>query len=273
MKKLFSLAMAALALLALLGASAAYAAGVNITIPDTITSGSPDTWYNRSTYPGEDQEVEPGCVQDQKWDLEAFVIKNNNLYIIGGFDFKNGVEGWKIGGLFIANTEMPSYGAAAANLSPPGTGVGVISNIFGYDFVLTGWTWDQNDPTKGAVKLYNLTGQSTLKVWFDQNKHANPYDLNNPTNPVDSVAFTYMPGLSNDAISEYGVSLQGGSHNVICLSLADLPLSTDNWLHLTEQCGNDNLMGYARVPIPPSVLLLGSGLLGLGLVGRWRKKG
>ena len=29
--------------------------------------------------------------------------------------------------------------------------------------------------------------------------------------------------------------------------------------------------GFTPVPLPPSVLLLGSGILGLGLLGRWRK--
>ncbi len=45
----------------------------------------------------------------------------------------------------------------------------------------------------------------------------------------------------------------------------------------TGTCGNDAIVnglaaGVAPVPLPPSVLLLGSGLLGLALLGFRRKK-
>ena len=132
MKKLFCLSMAALAVLTFFGAPAAYASGINITIPDTVTFGSSGTWCNQSTFAGEDREVKQNCVTTQSWDLEAFVLKNNTLCISGEFDFKNwiadsGAPGgiWNIGGLFIANTEKPKYGTANTG-SSPGDGYGVI---------------------------------------------------------------------------------------------------------------------------------------------------
>lgn len=55
----------------------------------------------------------------------------------------------------------------------------------------------------------------------------------------------------------FPLSVLGGSQNI--------------GLHWNPKCANDVLEGAAPVPIPPSVLLLGSGLVGIGLL-RFRRK-
>ena len=63
----------------------------NITIYDNRVSGSPGDWYNRGNAPGEDQEVEPGMLTGQSWDLEGFLLNGNILSMVGGYNFKDGV--------------------------------------------------------------------------------------------------------------------------------------------------------------------------------------
>src|SRR5450432_2916375 len=66
--------------------------GNNITISDKNSAGS--DWYSDR----EDQETEtnPNTVTSQQWDLEGMFQKGNQLTLVGGFDFKNGVP-WSDG--------------------------------------------------------------------------------------------------------------------------------------------------------------------------------
>ena len=63
----------------------------------------------------------------------------------------------------------------------------------------------------------------------------------------------------------------GGVNNQVAIDLSGLGLSGP-WCFVwgTATCANDGFSD--KVPVPPSVLLLGSGLLGLGMV-RWRRQG
>ena len=52
--------------------------GSNITI-----------WDQRGVF-YEDNEVEPGMIDNQSWDLEGFFWDGKRLTMVGGFDFKDG---------------------------------------------------------------------------------------------------------------------------------------------------------------------------------------
>ncbi|MHB8764076.1 MAG: hypothetical protein ACYDA8_07030, partial [Deferrisomatales bacterium] len=79
--------------------------GANITIPDTMTSGATTGWHASAVTPndpgGEDQEVEPGCVGGQVWDLEGFFLRGTTLTAVGGFPFRSGHDGVASGDLFL----------------------------------------------------------------------------------------------------------------------------------------------------------------------------
>lgn len=128
-----------------------------------------------------------------------------------------------------------------------------------------------------AGNVYNVAGwvYSTQTVFangsyyyggkFDQ---ANPQlipvaiETGGGTGQVGTVTWTDVPG---DSPAAYLVTLYLSGFNI------GGEYNNFNWNWSPATCGNADIGGHANVPLPPSVLLLGSGLLGLGLVG-WRRR-
>lgn len=229
----------------------------NITISDgDYTSG---TWYGNY----EDQEVEPGMAGNQVWDLEGFYsYGTNQLAAVGGFDFKNGVAGYqgagnqldfRSGDIFIDIDNNHIAGNAVAN---DGNGQSVVTNTFGYDFVLdVNWA-------AGTYDVVSLDADSQTKLaYYDANYGSSPWLYVGGGNYVESGSFSYESGLS-DAAS----GMTGGTHyGVYGFDLSFLG-NADFYSHLTMGCGNDNLMGHGRtteVPAPGALALLAVGLFGL----------
>lgn len=275
-KKKFIAFLSAIALVVVVGSAAevyALELGTNITIYDKVVSGSSPGWWNKGNSPGEDQEVEPNCVRDQIWDLEGFFLQGSKLSMVGGFNFKNGVPGYtyKSGHIFIDVNGNAQYGPVA---SGSGSGNSIVNNTFGYDYALV-MNFASN--TYDVVKLNN--NATTKTVTYQQNDHTNPWAYNaGGTTLLTNFLFSdYQAGLTDTQI---GNGLTGGLHYLVTVDLGFLPGNERNIIsHFTMECGNDNLMGQGSIPfggpppapIPGSVWLLGTGFLGLALLGLRRK--
>ena len=257
----------------LLGGTSSQA--TNITISDTVyDSGSGNSWWNT---PNEDQEVEPNMTNTQAWDLEAFVLQGSKLSMIGGFNFKNGVTIWgdryRSGDIFIDINGDAIYGSMP-NPGNDTAGFWPVKNIFGYDYAIH-FNFNSN-----SYELYALTPDSILKtVDLGANLTSNPWRYKEGGTLLGTFNLSFFSGLSDaEVLALYGVALEGGDHYVVSLDLLDdfqsLGINLEEFiLHFTEGCGNDNLMGYAQVPLPGSLLLLGSGFGCLSLLGLRRKRG
>lgn len=259
-----------------LGANLAKA--VNITIldnnpaPHGFGSGSqPNSGVGK-----EDNETEPGTINTQAWDMEAFVINGTTLSIVG-FNMLTGEGGYKPGDLFI------KIGGAQPVFTPTLNGSGTVLNS-NYDY---SYAVDLSGLSGSTTKAYALSGSSVLDSVVYDAFNSNPwaYDNGKNTTPGVDTGFSYLSGEADGSAALVALGLGGlvgGTHNILTIDLSFLGIVPDGnvWFGYTMECGNDSIKGLAvyssNIPGVPdnsaSILLVGLGLVAMSLVGLKRRK-
>lgn len=225
--------------------------GTNITIFDMVNSGNTG-WYGTQ----EDNEVEPGNIKSQKWDLEGFFLNNSILTIVGGYDFEKGYNNTKAGDIFIDVNGDVNYGPLNDNT---GYNNKTVKNFFGYDYVL------DLDFEHFTYSVYELSSLSNLySVYHKENQESNAWKYkDNGTLLFKDLSFDYWKGLNDSAVG----GLLGGNHYAASFDLSFFNYKEGFIVHNTMSCGNDNLMGqhHSETPEPITAVFFGLGILGIFL--------
>jgi hypothetical protein len=226
----------------------------NITIPDNRYDGT----AHNGNY--EDEEVEPGMLWSQTWDLEGFFLDGYILSMVGGFDFIHGNAAYPeytSGDIFL-DTSNPHDAQYAAT-----DGDTILEN-YGYDYVIhVDWTSANKDYAVYALDQNSVVND--VLEWYND-PESNPWNFV-PQNesPIASGSFSF------GETTAYG--FVGDTHYLATgFDLGFLDSGTNFIAHFTMGCGNDNLMGQGTVPEPATLLLLGTALICMAGLGRKRFK-
>jgi hypothetical protein len=189
------------------------------------------------------QYVSPGYTYDGNYfDVEAIYFDNDQTYAYIAI-----VQGLPITGGTAPNNPWFLPGDIA--IDTPG------GDLYEYGI-------DIADETHNPLGILYIVDDWNDVVYFPS---SNPWEINTVGNSGTGVSFVY----SGEQYTHYVLEA------AIPLSSLGLNANDSLSIHWTQECGNDNLTLVADVnpvPEPSTLLLLGSGLIGAGLLGLRRKK-
>jgi hypothetical protein len=281
----------------ILGASQAFSSPVNITVKDndpvaTSFGGGPfnSNLFSDPDGPGpltgdrEDNETEHGTLPGQDWDLEAFVVDGSTLYLVGGYNFLTGKDGYTPGDLFI---KVDNELSGPPGFLPTNNAATTVDNSgYKYDYVVDLTQPSGTGITSGsatALAVSHAANGSIFNTVTYDDRGANPWTYRNGGAVEASSGVSYTTGHANGSLALVNLGLGhlvGGTHNILAIDLSflDADVGTTVYFSYTMKCGNDSLKGeysggFDRVPDESaSVLLIGLGLVALSLVGLKRRQ-
>ncbi|MBM3845812.1 MAG: hypothetical protein FJ405_05950 [Verrucomicrobia bacterium] len=264
MKHLKSLVFAsAMAFLATVSTASAY----NITIYDLQGT-------NGSGQGNEDGETEPGTLPGQEWDFEAFDMRGTTLTLYSGFNILSGQSPYRMGDIFI---DVDGDAIWAPGTDPSANG-GITSNaLFKFDYVVHFKTRVGDHGIQGDYEILKI-GDSTNLRRTKFKSQSNPFVFD--SGEIATVG-TGSVSVSSDASSTItlhdGTQVTGGSnakpHFIMSIDLGAISgiANHGTLFHLTQECGNDLIVG--RVSDTGSALaLLGAAMTGVSMFVRRSRK-
>ncbi len=195
----------------------------------------------------------------------------------------NGTVGGNGAGAYLATGDGTDFGLSSYQngagqnnfITYTYTATSILSNITGtFDYESTWTRYDSTKPRTAGFEV-GMTYQVNAGAPTSTTP-ANTWQVSNSNVTLPSEVTTW---LTDDRMDALGLSNRNISFSLLGVTLKPGDQITFRWLQLdtagdknmAQGIDNFTLNGTTAAPIPPSVLLLGSGLLGLlGL--RWRRR-
>jgi hypothetical protein len=251
--------------------------GTDVTIFDGNNDKNRNDFWDKNWHgsSAEDQEVEPGMIANQSWDLEGTFVSDNQLTLVGGYDFVNGNSGFNSGDIFLSTDADLRYGddhqRSDAN--------DLVQEQYGYEYVL------DLDLENGSFYIIELSDDTWLQeAYYGVNEGSSPWQYNAENDFIEknrnkkkTVTIANSGNLVGEGrlfvtsdLSDEETGFEGGTHYALSLDLSAIyaAIGWDHtfYSHFTMGCGNDNLMGSwdgIEIPEPGTIALLSMGLIGL----------
>ncbi|MEI8311022.1 MAG: hypothetical protein WCH98_09720 [Verrucomicrobiota bacterium] len=225
-------------------ATGAYAGYVDITVND----GSPSWTYGTDPRPGvgESGETEANTINNASWDLRAFAFDpgTSQLMVVSAFDPLTLNGGVGIGDIFI------DINNSFTVPSRPNSGNGYFdyaNSGVGYEYAI-----DLIDPSHGGLgyNVVALSGASILRSGeYAQNAISDPATLvaSGADSILSSGVFSVTTKTDAQVYADLGINIgtNGGTNYVFSFNLSSVSFADGATFRLTQECGNDLLVGKA----------------------------